>query len=151
MLGTPQQDEFISNHKWAVVTTLRRDGSPANSVVFYAREGDVLFFSTTKGRLKAKTLERDPRIALTALEEGSPYSYVTVEGAATVHSPEKGDNTLPWHHAILKTMLGPDAPLTEEYKQRLRQEGRVIVRVHPHRVSGVPNRAERIVSDPYKR
>jgi PPOX class probable F420-dependent enzyme len=151
VIGTPEQDAFINTNKWAVVTVLRKDCSPASSVVFYAREGDVLFFSTTAPRLKARALERDPRIVLTALEEGSPYGYVSVEGTATIHSPERGDDTLPWHAAILKTMLGPAAEPTEEYVQRLRKERRVIVRVTPQRVSGVPDRGRRIVGDPYKR
>lgn len=40
MIGTAEQDAFINKNKWAVVTTLRKDGSPTSSVIFYAREGD---------------------------------------------------------------------------------------------------------------
>ena len=47
MIGTPEQDNLVRALRWAVVTTLRADGSPANSVVFYAVDGDALIFSTT--------------------------------------------------------------------------------------------------------
>ena len=32
-------DQFISDHRWAVLTTMR-DQEPVNSIVAYAREGD---------------------------------------------------------------------------------------------------------------
>ncbi|MFQ5382489.1 MAG: PPOX class F420-dependent oxidoreductase, partial [Dehalococcoidia bacterium] len=102
MIGTPEQDVFVNEMKWAVVTTLRADGSPSNSVIFYARDGDTLVFSTTKDRLKARTLVRDPRIALTVLDEGPPYRFVTVEGTATI---DDGD-IVPGHVAINRTMRG---------------------------------------------
>lgn len=140
MIGTPDQDRFLSTHKWAVVTSLRGDGSPASSVVFYAREGDVLFFSTTEDRLKTKTVLRDPRVVLTTLEEGAPYGFVSVEGTATVHSPERGDDTYPWHVALQRVWRGPDFQAPDDYRVQLAAERRVIVRVAPTRVSGNPNR-----------
>jgi len=51
MIGTAEQDAFINKNKWGVVTTLRADGTPSNSVIFYARDGDDLVFSTTKSRV----------------------------------------------------------------------------------------------------
>ena len=44
MIGTEEQDAFVRSRRWAVVTSLRRDGSPTNSVVFYALEGDDIIF-----------------------------------------------------------------------------------------------------------
>jgi PPOX class probable F420-dependent enzyme len=136
MIGNEDQDAFITTHKLAVVTTLRRDGSPSNSVIFYAREGDELLFSTTKSRLKAKTLMRDPRIAVCVLEEGPPYNFVNVEGTATVQT----EDIVPGHILVLKAMRGPDATPPDGYEERLAKEGRVIVRVKAERVSGVTAR-----------
>ena len=68
MIGTPEQDAFVNKQKWAVVTTLRADGSPTNSIIFFARDGDTLIFSTTADRLKTKTLKRDNRIAICVLD-----------------------------------------------------------------------------------
>ena len=47
MIGTPEFDEFISKHRWAIVTTVRASGQPSSSVVAYAREDDTLIISTT--------------------------------------------------------------------------------------------------------
>jgi PPOX class probable F420-dependent enzyme len=141
MIGTPVQDAFINRNKWAVVTTLRRDGSPTNSVIFYARDGDALLFSTTAGRVKARTLRRDPRIALTALDEGAPFGFVTVEGTAEIVPTERFDEVVAGHVLLRRAMSGRDFEATDEYRAQLRRDGRVIVRVMPTRVSGVPERA----------
>ncbi len=137
MIGTPEQDAFINSNRWAVVTSLRKDGSPANSVVFYSREGDELIFSTTLSRLKAKTLRNDPRIAVTVLDEGTPFGFVTVEGRAKIQS----DDLVPGHVAVNKAMRGVgEFTPPEGFAERLKADGRVIVRVRAERVSGVTNR-----------
>lgn len=136
MIGNSDQDAFIGANKWAVVTTLRGDGSPSSSVIFYARDGDEIFFSTTEDRLKAKTLEQDPRIAVCVIDEGPPYRYVTVEGRATMQR----EDMVPAHVAINRAMRGGDFTPPEGFAERLREQGRLIVRVTPERVSGVTRR-----------
>ncbi len=137
MIGTPEQDALLRQWRWAVVTTLRADGSPASSVVFYAVDGDTLIFSTTADRLKARTLARDPRIALTALDEGPPHRFVTIEGRATI---ERND-LVPGHTLINRAMRrDPTWQPPAGFDERLRRDGCVIIRVHPQRISGVTAR-----------
>lgn len=136
MIGTPDQDAFINRNKWAVITTLRADGSPTSSVIFYARDGDELIFSTTASRLKAKTVRREPRVSMTVLDEGAPFGYVTVEGTATVQDTD----IIPGHIRINEAMRGGAFDPPEGYVERLEREGRVIIRVKAVRVSGVTNR-----------
>lgn len=137
MIGKPDQDAFVRSMKWATVTSLREDGSPTNSVVFYAVDGDDLLFSTTKDRLKAKTLKRDPRAAVTVLDEGAPYRFVSIEGTAII---EEG-NIVPGHIAINRVMRGvADWQPPDGYVETLKAQGRVIIRVKAERVSGVVNR-----------
>ena len=136
MIGTPEQDAFINEQRWAVVTSLRGDGTPTNSVVFYAREGDEIFFSTTADRLKAKTVRNDPRIAITILDEGAPFRFVTVEGEATIQTEDIG----PGHVAVNKAMRRADFTAPEGFEERLKKDGRLLIRLKPTRVSGVVNR-----------
>lgn len=137
MIGNAQQDEFVRRNRWAVVTTLRGDGSPASSVIFYAVRGDELFFSTTKGRLKARTLRRDPRIVLTALDEGPPFGYVSIEGTGRLQEDDIVDLHVELNRAFRRD---PQWQPPEDFGERLAREGRVIVWVTPRRVSGVTNR-----------
>ncbi|MEO6397778.1 MAG: PPOX class F420-dependent oxidoreductase [Tepidiformaceae bacterium] len=136
MIGTPEQDAFINANRWAVVTTMRADGTPSNSVIFYAREGDELIFSTTDGRLKAKTIRRDPRIAITVLDEGAPFGFVTVEGEATIQA----DDILAGHISVNEAMRREKFSPPEGYEEGLKTAGRVLVRLKATRVSGVTNR-----------
>ncbi len=137
MIGKPDQDAFVRSMKWAVVTSLRRDGSPTNSVVFYAVDGDDLIFSTTRDRLKAKTLARDPRAALCVLDEGAPYRFLSIEGTAVIED----EDIVPGHITVNRAMRGiPDWDPPAGYLETLRSQGRVIIRVTPERVSGVVSR-----------
>jgi PPOX class probable F420-dependent enzyme len=137
MIGTEDQDKFVRSQRWAVVTSLRRDGSPTNSVVFYALEGDSLIFSTTADRLKTKTLQADPRCAVTVLDEGSPFRFVTIEGPATIVEQD----IVPGHIAVNRAMrAAPDWTPPEGYEAGLAAQKRVLIRVQAERVSGVVNR-----------
>ena len=57
-------DDFVSEYRWAVLTTLRKTGNPVSSVVAYARDGDDLLVSTPGMTFKRSTLERDSRVNL---------------------------------------------------------------------------------------
>jgi PPOX class probable F420-dependent enzyme len=136
MIGNQAQDAFINKNKWGVVTTLRHDGSPTSSVIFYVRDGDDLLFSTTKDRLKAKTVAHDARIAVAVLDEGAPFGYVTVEGTATIEE----DDLVARHIMLNKAMRGGEFTPPEGFEERLRNERRVIIRVRARHVHGVTNR-----------
>ena len=56
--------EFAAGRRNALLTTLRSDGRPQQSVVFYLLDGDRFTISVTDGRAKTRNLRRDPRAAL---------------------------------------------------------------------------------------
>lgn len=55
---------FAAGRRNALLTTLRGDGRPQQSVVFYNLDGDRFTISLTADRAKTKNLQRDPRAAL---------------------------------------------------------------------------------------
>jgi len=132
MIGTPAQDAFVTANRSAIVTTLRKDGSPTTSLVTFYRDGDDLLFSTSATRLKAKTLKNDPRLSFCVISQTSS-SYVTIEGTGIVET----DDIVAKHIALNKAMRGGEFTPPDGYEQRLKDEGRVIIRVRPGRVSGV--------------
>jgi PPOX class probable F420-dependent enzyme len=71
---------LIDNPTYAVLTTINADGSPQSTVIWVKRDGDDLLFSTTRGRVKARNMEREPRVSVCAYDPAQPYSYITVEG-----------------------------------------------------------------------
>lgn len=134
MLGSAAQDEFIARSITAIVVTVRADGSPASSMVSFARLDDRLFFTTTMDRAKARMLVRDPRAALTILSPHEPWSFVSVEGSVTIHH----DNPAELRELILERADHPDYPWSRsEIEQMITGPGRAMFELIPTRVSGV--------------
>jgi PPOX class probable F420-dependent enzyme len=65
----------------AVVSTLRSDGHPVSVATWYLLEEDGRVLLNMDGtRVRLKHLRRDPRLTLTALDESSWYTHVSLIG-----------------------------------------------------------------------
>ena len=83
-VSCPLPDEvraFLDAPRFAVLATLRADGSPHLTVVWYGLRGDEVIVNTTVPRSKARNLARDPRVSLLV---GEMARYVRLEGEARV-------------------------------------------------------------------
>ena len=133
MIGTPEFDKFVGEHRWAVVTTLRKDGTASSSMNAYARMGDHLVISTQSHRVKAKTLRKDPRITVVVINNQEPFNFVSVEGTAEVLDSGIVEAT----RAVFKNIEAAGWSEPPNLEQWMKDQGRVILRVTPTRVSGV--------------
>lgn len=120
-----QTRKLLDGKAFATVATLNRDGSPQTSVVWIARDGDTVLFSTTASRLKGRNLARDPRISITAFDPENPYYTVDIRGIAELIADP--DKTLP--RELCQKYLGQDPPPEPA------EVARVIVRVTPHKIT----------------
>ena len=126
MRFTEQTRALLDGRNVATVATLNADGGPHTSVVWIAREGDTVVFSTTTSRRKARNLARDNRISLTVFDAANPYHSVDIRGTAElIDDPDK---TLP--RTVSHKYVGMDAPAESALVRR------VIVRVTPDTVTG---------------
>jgi PPOX class probable F420-dependent enzyme len=82
-LGEKEQ-RFLEQPYYGVVTTLRKDGSPHNTVVWVDVEDGIPTFNTAEGRAKARHLGRNPRAAMTVVDPNDGYRWLAVEGPAEV-------------------------------------------------------------------
>ena len=71
--------DFAAGRRNAVLTTLRADGRPQQSVVFFDAQGDRFTMSVTDDRAKTKNLRRDPRAALFVAGD-DVYTWVAFDG-----------------------------------------------------------------------
>jgi PPOX class probable F420-dependent enzyme len=133
MLGNETLDDFVTAHRWAVITTLRASGHPSSSVVAYARQGDELVVSTPEGRLKTKTLLRDPRVTLCIISNAEPFNYVTIEGLATIER----DNLLAPTRAVFANIADTGYQEPADLAGWIEDDHRVIIRIRAERVHGV--------------
>lgn len=129
----PEFDAFITEHRWAVLTTLRRSGTPVSSVVAYARDGDELVVSTPGATFKRRSIEASGSINLCVISNQEPFNFVAIEGRATVECDDLERRTLLVFDNIAGT--GYDAP--EDLAGWLTAQDRVILRLTPERVHGV--------------
>ena len=134
MIGSnPKFDQFITDHRWANLTCLRQDGTPVNSLVAYAREGDTLVVSTPGATFKRRAIARDARVSLCAFSDAAPFNFVAVEGRAVIETEQLEAAT----RAVFANIEGSGFTQPADLPAWLRSQARVIIRIHPTRVSGV--------------
>ncbi len=126
-------DQFISEYRWAVLTTLRQSGSPVSSVVAYARDGDELVVSTPGLTFKRKTLEKDSRVNLCVITNEEPFNFVSIEGDVTIENEDLVRNT----RLVFKNIENTGFQEPEDFEGWLESQQRVILRIKPTRVYGV--------------
>ncbi len=119
--------KLLEGKNFAHVSTLMPDGSPQSSPVWIGHEEGVVTFNTAKGRQKPKNLERDPRIAISVVNQENPYESLLIRGKVTEITEEGADDDI---NALAKRYMDVD-----EYPFRQEGEERVIVRVEPEKVN----------------
>ncbi len=134
MIGTDEKlDQFITDHRWGVITTLRANGQPSSSFVAYARDGDTILVSTPGGTFKRTCLDRDPRVTICVTTNQEPFNFVTVEGRAEIQTEDIVEPTRKVFAAIADT--GFKEP--DDFEGWLEKQKRVVIRIQAERVSGV--------------
>lgn len=115
----------------AKLATVRRDGRPHVAPIWFVLDEEArVVFTTWGASVKGRCLVRDPRVALTVDVEAQPYSFVVIEGTATI-SQDLDDLRL-WATRIARRYMGDD--LAEAYGRRNAVPGELLVRVLPVRV-----------------
>ncbi len=107
------------------LATLMADGSPQVTPVWVDYDGTHILVNTALGRVKARNLERDERVALSVTDRNSASRTVSVRGRV-VEITEEG--ALDHINKLAKKYRGTDhysGPVTER---------RIIVRIEPVRV-----------------
>ena len=126
MAPTPEQEQIIQEEKLAVLATLRSDGSPQLSPINYAYQDGRFLISTTRDRAKYKNVRRNPQVSLCIVRaEGHPY--VMISGRARIEETEIEEGTA----QIVQNMS--DRPPPENFAERLREQGRILIIVTPER------------------
>src|ERR1700760_1346312 len=100
-------DRFLSaGTRTGKVATTRADGSPHVAPIWFVLDGDDVVFMTGADTVKGKSLQRDPRVALTVDLEALPYAFVMVEGTATISTDL--EEMLPLSIEIARRYMGDD-------------------------------------------
>jgi PPOX class probable F420-dependent enzyme len=131
----------------AKVATVRADGSPHLAPVWIALDpstadaenplGDIVF-NTGVDSVKGRTLRRDPRVAICLDDERPPFSFVTIDGVATLS--DDLEEVARWSAILGGRYMG--AERAEEYGRRNGVPGELLVRVRPRHIVAVAELAD---------
>jgi PPOX class probable F420-dependent enzyme len=117
---------ILDGKNFAVIATINPNGTPQTSVVWVARDGDDLLFSTTRGRRKERNISRDPRISVSVYDLANPYSYAEVRGSARITEEGAGE----FINTLARKYTGKD------YENDGPDDVRLIIRLTPEKVTG---------------
>jgi PPOX class probable F420-dependent enzyme len=123
---SPSGVELLREKNIAILSTIMADGSPQSTPVWVDVEGDGthILINSVEGHLKARNIERDPRVSVTVVDSQNPYRVVTVRGIVVERlGPDRGATD---HiHALARKYTGQ-----ERYALR-EGERRVLLRIKP--------------------
>jgi PPOX class probable F420-dependent enzyme len=118
--------DILTKPAFANLATLNADGSPQVTPVWVDFDGTNLIINTARGRVKAKNLAREPRVALSIADPQNPYRYLGIQGRVVEMTENGADAHI---DKMAKKYLGK-----ETYPYRGPGEVRVIVKIAPDKV-----------------
>lgn len=119
---TAEQRELFEKKCFAFLATNGRDGSPQVTPVWVDFEDGRIAVNTAEGRVKYQNMQRDSRVAISAVDPDDPYQMVTVRGRASITTEGAdehidrlakkytGNDTYPWRQpgeVRVKVLIDP--------------------------------------------
>ncbi|MBC7269000.1 MAG: PPOX class F420-dependent oxidoreductase [Streptomyces sp.] len=107
------------------LATVRADGSPHVTPIWFLLDGDEVVFNTSARSVKGRNLVRDGRVALCVDDDRPPFGYVVLRGHARVL--EDLGELEHWASRIGARYMGEER--AEEFGARNGVPGELLVRV----------------------
>ena len=109
---------------------LAADGRPLVAPVWFVVDDGQLVFTTGRDTSKGRALARDPRVAICVDDPHPPYSFVQVQGVASVSEDPR--DVLDFATRTGARYMGADR--ADEFGRRNAVPGELLVRLRPERV-----------------
>jgi PPOX class probable F420-dependent enzyme len=90
--------DLLERPTFCHLATIRPDGSPQSSVMWFSWDGSRLRMTHTKSRQKFANLGKEPRVALSIADPEDQYRFVEIRGV--VESIEDDDETASFYKAL---------------------------------------------------
>jgi PPOX class probable F420-dependent enzyme len=131
-----EAQKFLAHNHRGVLVARKRDGWPQITLVTPGIDAEGRVIITSRGTTyKVKNIRRDPRVSMLVMgEQFRGSKYVQIHGTAEIVSqPEAMDLLIYWYRQVRG-----EHPNWDEYRGKMREEQRVIIRVNIEKVG--PNR-----------
>lgn len=113
------------------IASLMNDGSPQLTPVWIDYDGQFLLVNTAEGRTKQKNFARDPRVAVSVIDQNNPYNMVSIRGKVVQQTSDGADEHI---DRLAKRYLGVD-----KYPFRAPGEKRIILKIKPEKIFQLSN------------
>lgn len=128
-LDKKDTQRLFQGRNLAFVSTLSEDGSPHLTPVWADMEGELILINTFETSTKNKNITKDPRIAISVVENNNPYNMVSIKGRVIERTTEGADEHL---KKLAKRYLG-----IGKYYYRKPNHRRIILKIKPEKVMGL--------------
>jgi PPOX class probable F420-dependent enzyme len=119
--------DLLDKPLFAHLATVRPDGSPQSSVMWFDWDGERIRMTHTKTRQKFRNLADEPRLALSIADPEDQYRFLEVRGV--VESVEDDDAEASFYKN-LQTRYGMDYPVSDAAV-------RVVITIRPEKYVAV--------------
>ncbi|MDH3248385.1 MAG: PPOX class F420-dependent oxidoreductase [Acidimicrobiia bacterium] len=126
---TSEVEAFLHQRPTVTLGTIRRDGSPQASVLWYLWADGEFVMSTIRSTAKWKNLLRDPRCSL-CIEDPESGSMVVAYGDARLQSDDVRSKT----RAIVDRYYDDPADADAHMERIFAADDRVLITVRPRRL-----------------
>ena len=122
--------KLLKEKNLVFLATTMKDGSPQVSPVWADFEDDHIMINTAEGRIKHINVLRDPRVAISIVDQNNPLDMTAIRGGVEKIIPDYD-----YLHAnkLTKKYLGLD-----KYPFRRDGEKRIIFKIKPEKVFVLP-------------
>ena len=128
-LDKKDMHRLFQGRNLAFISTLSKDGSPHITPVWADMEDDLILINTFETSAKNRNIKRDPRIAISVVENSNPYNMVSIKGRVIEQTTEGADEHL---KKLAKRYLG-----IGKYYYRKPKQRRLILKIKPEKVMGL--------------
>lgn len=124
---------FLTDIRYASISTLDPDGMPRPAVIWYTVDGDEIIINSKVGRRWPTNLLRDPRMSFTVIDAIDGYRWVGMTGMARpIDDRETGQADIA---GMARRYRAHDPEATERaIIERYRREERISFRFRPRTV-----------------
>lgn len=118
--------DLLDQPTFAHLATVRPDGAPQSSVMWFAWDGSRIRMTHTRTRQKFANLAAEPRVALSIADPADGYRFLEVRGAVEKVDDDPGGE----FYRSLQQRYGLDFPIRDA-------DVRVIITIRPERYVAV--------------
>jgi PPOX class probable F420-dependent enzyme len=118
--------DLLDRPIFAHLATVRPDGSPQSSVMWFAWDGSRIRLTHTSTRQKFANLAHEPRVALSIADPDDQYRFLEIRGTVEKTEDDPGGE----FYRSLQHRYGMDYPITDA-------DVRVIITIRPDRYVAV--------------